>query len=370
MTAASTSPKRYYKRERSLWELVPTVILLIIALYLIVQAAASQVAILAVGGLVLLLLVALLVIREIALRSTAEGGIIARIRPFFLARGQEDSQFKRLMIHMALILACMIAAYPVLRIFSVSLRPGQNLVSTDLSIIPEGATLEHYRDILFGNAEKRREGDFFLWMWNSAIITATTAMIGVILAAMAAYAFSRFKFRGRNTGMIFFLTTQMIPAGMLLLPLFLMLANLKLTNSYLGMVLAYSVTSVPFSIWILKGYYDTIPFDLEEAAMIDGTSQLGAFWRILLPLSTPALAIVFLFNFMAAWSEYMVANVIIKSEIMRTWPLGLQEFSGSYTTSFGRFAATSILVAVPVMALFLYSSKWLLGGLTLGSVKG
>jgi len=368
--AVAASQRHYYKRERSWWELLPTVLILLTATYLIGQGIASQVSILVIGGLALLILVALLVTREIVLRSASESGIIAKIRPFFLSRGQEDSRFKRLMINLALIIACVIAAYPVLRIFSVSLRPGQTMTSTDLSIIPEGATWEHYRDILFGNADKRREGDFFLWIWNSLIITGATAVVGVMIAAIAAYGFSRFKFRGRSAGMIFFLTTQMIPAGMLLLPLYLMLANLGLTNSYLGMVVAYSVTSVPFSIWILKGYYDTIPFDLEEAAMIDGTSQLGAFWRILIPLSTPALAIVFLFNFMAAWSEYMVANVIIKTEMMRTWPLGLNEFAGSYTTSFGRFAATSILVAVPVMALFLYSSKWLLGGLTLGSVKG
>jgi arabinogalactan oligomer/maltooligosaccharide transport system permease protein len=223
---------------------------------------------------------------------------------------------------------------------------------------------------MFGDPETGKKGNFFLWVWNSGLITLSTAFIGVIIAALAGYAFSRFQFRGRKAGMVFFLTTQMIPAGMLLLPLWLMLANLHLTDTYLGMIIAYSVSSVPFSIWILKGYYDTIPFDLEEAAMIDGASQMGAFWRILIPLSIPALVIVFLFNFMAAWSEYMVANVIIKSPEMRTWPLGLNDFAGAFQTSYGRFAATSILVAVPVMILFLYSAKWLIGGLTLGSVKG
>jgi arabinogalactan oligomer/maltooligosaccharide transport system permease protein len=137
------------------------------------------------------------------------------------------------------------------------------------------------------------------------------------------------------------------------------------------LVIAYSVTSVPFSIWILKGYYDTIPRELEEAALIDGVSRLSAFWRIILPLSTPALVIVFLFNFMAAWSDYLLARVMIASERdLWTWVLGVRDFQSQFQTQWGMFAAASILVMIPVVTLFLYSSKWLISGLTLGSVKG
>ena len=357
--------------NRSKWELLPIPIVALIAFYFLQRGVITHVNALTVLGLFFAFLTALFVVREFALRASRQGdGLWQKVQPFFLPRGREDSHFKRFLIHLALISASIIALYPALRVFSVSLRPGNQLVSTDLRIIPQGATFEHYREVMFGDPETGKKGDFFLWVWNSGIITISTAFIGVVIAAMAGYAFSRFNFRGRKAGMVFFLTTQMIPAGMLLLPLWLMLANLHLTDTYLGMIIAYSVSSVPFSIWILKGYYDTIPFDLEEAAMIDGASQLVAFWRILIPLSIPALVIVFLFNFMAAWSEYMVANVIIKSPQMRTWPLGLNDFAGAFQTSFGRFAATSILVAVPVMALFLYSAKWLIGGLTLGSVKG
>ena len=128
---------------------------------------------------------------------------------------------------------------------------------------------------------------------------------------------------------------------------------------------------MPFSIWILKGYYDTIPRDLEEAALIDGATRMSAFFRIIIPLSTPALAIVFLFNFMQAWNDYLLARVIIGSEkALWTWPLGLRSFQQQFQTQWGMFAASSILVMIPVMALFLYSSKWLISGLTLGSVKG
>lgn len=284
-------------------------------------------------------------------------------RSGFFRRGREDSPFKLLLIHAALILACIVAVYPVLRVVSVSLRPGDRLLSTSLAIIPGDATFEAYRTILL-------DRDFLLWVWNSLIITVSTAVIGVILAATSAYAFSRWRFPGRGAGLVFLLTTQMIPAAMLMVPLYILAARLGLVNSYRGLVIAYSVTSVPFSIWILKGYYDTIPIDLEEAALIDGASRMSAFWRIILPLSTPALAIVFLFNFMQAWNDYMLARVMLQRPDLYTWPLGLWNMLHAYKTEWGAFSAGSILVMIPVMTLFLYSSKWLISGLTLGSVKG
>jgi arabinogalactan oligomer/maltooligosaccharide transport system permease protein len=282
----------------------------------------------------------------------------------FFKSGREDSPFKRLLIHLTLMFCCVIAIYPVLRMISVSLRPGDRLLSTSLAIIPDDATLEAYRIVLV-------EKEFLIWAWNSIVVTAATAIVGVILAATSAYAFSRWKFPGRGSGLVFLLSTQMLPAPMLMVPIYILATKLGLTQSYRGLVIAYSVTSVPFSIWILKGYYDTIPRELEEAALIDGVSRLSAFWRIILPLSTPALAIVFLFSFMAAWSDYLLARVMIVSErALWTWPLGLRDFQGQFQTQWGFFTAASIMVAIPVMTLFLYSSKWLISGLTLGSVKG
>lgn len=288
---------------------------------------------------------------------------ISKRKSFFYG-GREDSPFKRLVIHLILVIACLISIYPILRIFSVSLRPGNRLLSTDLSIIPPDATLESYRIILF-------DKPFLQWIWNSAAITLATAVIGVILAATSAYAFSRFKFPGRSFGLVFLLTTQMIPAAMLMVPLYILAIRLGLVGTYRGLVIAYTVTAVPFSIWMLKGYYDTIPIDLEEAARIDGCNQLEAFWRILLPLSIPALAIVFLFNFTTAWNDYLLARIILGSqEAILTWPLGLQRLQQQFQTQWGQFAAASIVVTVPVMALFLYTSKYIVSGLTLGSVKG
>lgn len=287
---------------------------------------------------------------------------------FFRARG--DSPFKRLLIHLALIVACIIAVYPVLRVVTISLRPNNTLLTTDLRIIPQNATLDNYKAVLFGEPDKNRQSDFFLWLWNSFSVVIVTSFISVTLAAVSAYAFSRFRFPGRTPGLVFLFTTQMIPAGMLLLPLFVMLARLKMINSSLGLIIAYSVSSVPLTIWLLKGYYDTIPIDLEEAALIDGASRMTVLTKIILPLSSPSLAIAFLFSFMGGWSEYLVARVVLQKNELFTWPLGIFTYAQQFTVSWGMFAAASVIIAVPVMALFLYSSKWLISGLTLGSVKG
>ncbi|MEW6028390.1 MAG: sugar ABC transporter permease [Chloroflexota bacterium] len=289
---------------------------------------------------------------------------------WFFVRGRGDSPFKTTLIHITLIIASIIAVYPVLRVVTISLRPNDTLLTTDLRIIPENATLDNYKEVLFGAPEKNRQSDFFTWIWNSFSVVAITSVVSMILAAVSAYAFSRFKFPGRAAGLVFLLTTQMIPAGMLLLPLFIMLAQLKMINTALGLIIAYSVSSVPLTIWTLKGYYDTIPVDLEEAALIDGANRFTVFTKIILPLSTPALAIAFLFSFMGGWSEYLVARVVLQKNEMFTWPLGIFTYAQQFTVSWGQFAAASVLIAIPVMALFLYSSKWLISGLTLGSVKG
>lgn len=290
--------------------------------------------------------------------------VVRKRKNTFFHASRGDSPFKRLIIHLLLIIACIIVLYPFLRIFTISIRPGNKLLSTDLSLIPAGANFDSYRAILF-------EKPLAQWLWNSLLITISTSLIGVIISATSAYAFSRYKFPGRSVGLVFLLTTQMIPAAMLMVPLYILAIKLGLVGTYRGLVIAYAVTSVPFSIWIMKGYYDTIPIDLEEAAKIDGCSELEAFWRILVPLSTPAFAIAFLFNFTQAWNEYLMARVILGSqENLMTWPLGIQRLQSQFTSLWGQFSAASILVAIPVMALFLYTSKYLISGLTLGSVKG
>jgi arabinogalactan oligomer/maltooligosaccharide transport system permease protein len=162
----------------------------------------------------------------------------------------------------------------------------------------------------------------------------------------------------------------MFPATMLLLPMYIMLINLGLINTFLGVIIVYSATALPFCIWTMKGYYDTIPVSLEEAARIDGCSQFQAFYRVILPLATPALVITALFSFMTAWSEYLVAAQILQDSLLWTLPLGLKSFEASMSTQWGLYGSASLIVMVPVVILFLALSRWLVSGLTLGSVKG
>jgi arabinogalactan oligomer/maltooligosaccharide transport system permease protein len=288
------------------------------------------------------------------------GGILQRV---LLARVNGENLWFRILVNLILIVACVAAVYPALRILSVSLRPGDRLLSTSLAIIPKDASLGNFRAVIF-------EKDFLLWLWNSLLVTISTAFTGLIIAATSAYAFSRWRFRGRNAFLVFLLATQMIPAAMMIVPLYIIAARLGLINTYRGLVLAYSVSSVPFSIWIMKGYYDTIPGSLEEAATIDGASRMYTLWRIIIPLAAPALAVVFLFNFMSSWNDFLLARIMLQKPQMLTWPLGLQRLQDQFRTEWGAYAAASLLLAVPVSALFLYTSKWLISGLTLGSVKG
>jgi arabinogalactan oligomer/maltooligosaccharide transport system permease protein len=269
----------------------------------------------------------------------------------------------RILVHVVLIAVVLVTLYPILQIVGISLRPGDKLYSTSLNIIPEDATLEAYRVILF-------EKDFLIWLRNSAIVALSVTLVGVTLAATAGYAFSRFRFPGYRFGLTSFLLTQMFPATMLLLPLYILLRRLQLMDSLLGLIVVYVTTALPFCVWTMKGYYDSIPRDLEEAALIDGLTPFGAFVRIVLPLSLPALTITALFSFMAAWSEFIVARVVLQNKNLYTLPLGLEGLAGTFQTEWANYAAGSVLVSVPVVVLFLLLNRFLVSGLTLGGVKG
>jgi len=270
---------------------------------------------------------------------------------------------QRLVSYAVLLVFAVISIFPIWQIVNISLRPGNQLLSTVLEFIPSNATLENYVRLL-------SERDFFVWMGNSALISIAVTLSGVALASTAGYAFSRYQFIGKKFGLLTLLTTQMFPATMLLLPMYIMLINLELINSYIGIVIVYSATALPFCIWTMKGYYDTIPPTLEEAASIDGCSPFMTFYKVILPLAAPALVITALFSFMTAWSEYLVAAQILQDSELWTLPLGLKSFEASMSTEWGLYGAASLIVMVPVVVLFLLLSRYLISGLTLGSVKG
>lgn len=265
--------------------------------------------------------------------------------------------------YLALFVFTAFALYPISRIVTIALRPGDQLLSTSLAFIPRGATLANFRTLIFDTL-------FLRWLGNSLLIAVAVTITGVALASTAGYALSRFRFLGRSSTLNGLLVTQMFPATMLLLPLYLILIKLGLINSYLGVIIIYTATALPFCIWQLKGYYDTIPVSLEEAAGIDGCTRWQAFYRIVLPLSAPAIVITALFSFMTAWNEYVVAALVLQDVEIFTLPLGLKMFQSNMGTQWGLYAAGALLVSIPVVILFVVLSRFLISGLSSGAVKG
>ncbi len=268
------------------------------------------------------------------------------------------------MVHAILILMVMIVLYPVLWVVKMAFSPSQAF-SLSLSLLPEQWTLDNFRGLLTADG-----GIFWRQLLNSLIVAGATTVVGVVLSCTAAYAFSRFRFPGRSVGMATFLITQMFPGVVMAIPLYILLDNLGLLNSLTGLVLVYSTTAVPFCVWMLKGYFDTIPVDLEEAAVMDGASQWMIFTRIVLPLAKPAIAVTALFSFMTAWNEFILAATFLSDERMYTVPVVLQRFVGDHSTEWGYFAAGAIIVSIPVMLLFFKLQTYLVSGLTSGAVKG
>jgi arabinogalactan oligomer/maltooligosaccharide transport system permease protein len=266
-------------------------------------------------------------------------------------------------IYVILVLFTLFAIYPVLNVISISIRPGDKLLSKSLALIPDNWTLSTYVQLF-------TDEPFLQWMLNSIIVSLAVTIFAVSLASTAGYAFSRYKFKGRNTAMIGLITTQMFPVTMLLLPLFVMLIKIGAYDSYIGLIIAYAATALPFVVWQMKGYYDTIPYSLEEAAHIDGAGQFYTFYKIILPLALPALAITALFSFMTAWSEYLVAAVLLQDQDLYTLPIGLKRFTSNMEVAWGLYSAGAVIVSIPVVVLFIALSRWLISGLTLGSVKG
>jgi arabinogalactan oligomer/maltooligosaccharide transport system permease protein len=267
-----------------------------------------------------------------------------------------------LAVYAVLLLFVAISLYPIIRVLSISLRPGDQLLSTSLALIPEGATWANFVELF-------TERPFLRWMWNSFIVTGAVTILGVSLASTAGYIISRHRFIGRSGAMVAILTTQMFPATMLLLPMYIIISKLNLLNSYLGLIVVYSATALPFCVWTMKGYYDTISPSLEEAALIDGCNRFEAFYRVILPLAAPALVITGLFSFISAWSEYLVAAQVVQDPQMYTLPVGLKQFEQSMSTEWGLYAAGALVVSIPVIILFFIANRWLVGGLTLGGVK-
>lgn len=280
-------------------------------------------------------------------------------------------------LHAILLVATLVTVYPILWVLTIALSGKQSLAIADLpaepgisdrlrAIIPwpETISLANFRSLF-------ADQPFARWLVNSAIVAAATTFLGIVLAATAGYAFSRFRFPGRRVGLMSFLVSQMFPGVLTLIPLYIIVVKwLGLGSTRIGLVLVYTTTAIPFCVWMLKGYFDTIPRDLEEAAVMEGASPLLIFRRIVLPLAKPAIAVTALFSFMTGWNEFILAATLMDKENMYTAPVGLRFFVGGFSQQWGYFAAGAIIVSIPIVALFFFLQRYLVSGLTAGSVKG
>ncbi len=281
---------------------------------------------------------------------------------------RDPSSFTKVLIYLALTVAVMVAVYPVLWVLKMAFSDSQAF-GLSASLIPERISGANFK-ALVTHTDSDGTWLFGRHMLNSVVVSAGTTLLGLFLACTAAYAFSRFRFPGRRTGLMLFLVTQMFPGVMMAIPLYILMDILGLLGTLTGLMLVYSITAIPFCVFMLKGYFDTIPRELEEAALMDGASQFVIFWKIVMPLAKPALAVTALFSFMTAWNEFILAATFMNDERMFTLPVALQRYVGDYTTEWGLFAAGAVIVSVPVVALFFALQRNLVGGLTAGGVKG
>jgi arabinogalactan oligomer/maltooligosaccharide transport system permease protein len=268
--------------------------------------------------------------------------------------------------HAALAVLTVATLLPLLWVVRMALSPSQGF---SLGLGLDGWTLANFRAVV-GTTTSTGEWLFLRQLFNSLVVSAATAAVGVSFACTAGYALSRWGFPGRDRMMGAFLLTQMFPSVVMAVPLYMLLDALGLLDRLAGLVLVYATTSVPFAVWNLKGYFDTIPRELEEAATMDGASRWVIFTRVVLPLARPAIAVTALFAFMTAWNEFILAATLMGDERAYTLPVVLNGYVGEFGAEWGKFAAGSILVSLPVTALFFLLQKQLVEGLTAGGVKG
>jgi arabinogalactan oligomer/maltooligosaccharide transport system permease protein len=266
--------------------------------------------------------------------------------------------------HAVLILAAFLAVFPAFWILVSSFKPESEVFSTQISLVaPSGLTLDNYQELL-------GRGDFQRWFLNSTMVAVVVTILGVFLAATAAYALSRFRYRGRSGSLYIFLVAQMFPGVILLVPLYQLFTQLRLIDNLSSVVLSNATIAIPFCVLMLKGYFDTIPIDLEEAGRVDGLGIFGSFWRIVMPLSIPGLAVTSFYCFITAWNEFVFARSFLTSSESLTLPVGMSTFIDPYNQPWNLLTAGSVIISIPVMAFFFMAQRYLISGLATGGVKG
>ena len=267
--------------------------------------------------------------------------------------------------HLVIWIGMVLVLFPVLWMVSTAFKDTGTMFALPPQWIPEHPTLEPFRAIL------SPKNPFLIWFRNSVLIGLGTSFASLLFAVPAGYAFSRYRFRGSNGILMFIVGSQMFPIVLLLISIYLMFRNWSLLNTLHGLVVAYMSFSLPFAIWMLKNYFDTIPAELEEAALIDGCGRLGAMVRVALPLIGPAAVSVGIFSFLVAWNELLFAMTLNISDAVRPLAPGLIiRYAGQYQSLYNEMMAASFFASIPVIVVFILLQRYVIAGLTMGAVKG
>jgi ABC-type glycerol-3-phosphate transport system permease component len=266
-------------------------------------------------------------------------------------------------IFLVLCLGVIVAVAPLMYMVSTAFKGASFVQEYPPRFIPETLTLENFQTAF----SSRNFGRAFL---NSALVAIATSVMVTALASTMAYAFARFEFRGKRILYAGLLTMLMIPGVVLLIPQFILAKNLGLMNSLPGLVLVYSAGPLAFDTFLLRGFFESLPSELEESAIIDGASPFTVFWRVLMPLAAPAISTVAIFSFLGAWDEYVMALNFLTDETLRTLPIAIANFRGQHSTNWGLVFAGSLTAVVPTVLLFVFFQRYFIQGITTGAVRG
>jgi len=275
---------------------------------------------------------------------------------------RERSTLASIGLHALLLGATLCALFPVIWVFLSSLKPRSAIQSSNIELF-NNPSLDNYRQVLFDTS-------FPTWFLNSVIVSAFTMVFGISMSATAGYALSRFNFPGKRHLMWTFLVTQMFPVAILIVPIYTIMANLGLIDTKVSLVIAYLTVAIPFCAWMMRGYFDTIPRDLDEAAALDGLGPFATFWRVALPLARPGLAVTAFYTFLAAWGEVAYAIAFIQTDDNLTLGAGLQQFVPQFNQRWELLTPAAVMIMIPAGLVFLYAQRHLVAGLTAGGTKG
>jgi multiple sugar transport system permease protein len=272
----------------------------------------------------------------------------------------------RILIIAAVLILCLL---PIYWMVSTSFKTQEEIFTVPPTLFPKNFTVENYLSITVGDISSSIM--FMTYFKNSIIVSILTVAVTLLLATPAAYAFSRVPFKGKKNLIYFVLVSQMLPIVIILIPIYRAFLKLSLVSTYPGLVLSYMVFTLPFSIWMLKGYFDGIPRELDNAAKVDGCTRMQTMLQVILPNVTPGLTAASIVVFIQSWDEFMISLTLMDKDAMRTLPVGIiQSFVGQFTIKWGEMMAASVVTTIPVVILFMFLSKYLIGGLTAGAVKG